>query len=237
MHPNEATPMQPDPVPPHAWCDNRCRRCPIRDCPVRSGGTRQDWGEQLRLEAPDATGLRLEDLLRDFRNVTNAGRRPEDRESRGAREIAAAADPAPDARHLSDIVCRLFAAVQDAVNGPGEVRRRHVGTAIDEVLALASLLRIKAASLAACPDEPQDARRQAETLPTLLLLHKTAENLERPLQALRDVVSAETSARLDACHGELRRAILARLTDAAAAQELLDRLIGQRRAPSPFCTV
>jgi len=231
MNPTPTTNMRQEFASPHKWCDSRCQRCPIGDCPVRLGVLQHDWGAQLRAEAPASPALRVEDVLRDFLRVMQGVANSGDSEDAG-REIEPGCRTSLRAtRHLSEVACRFFAAVVDAMKASGG---RHAARESDEVLTLASLLRIKAARLDACGDE---VGWELEVLPNLLLMGTTARDLEGPLQSLLEEVPKEARQRLDACYGELRDAVAEVLTDATTAHELLARMIEQRRAPSPFCTV
>lgn len=234
MYLNETTIRQQEFCSPHKWCDNRCQRCPICDCPVRLGAIRQDWGAQMRAEAPQTRALLIEDVLRDFLRVMHGIANGGDRTSVDQeRQELRCQTSRRSMRGLAEATCRFFAAVLDGRKASATTGVR-TARECDEVLPLASLLRIKAAGLTAYGN---DVGWELEALPNLLLMDTTARDLEEPLQLLREEVPSEIWERVNAAYQELRHAVSEELKGAETAQELLARMIGQRRAPSPFCTV
>ena len=235
MPPNKARMTQLVFSPPHNWCDHRCQRCPIADCPVRLGVMQHDWSHRVRVEGPHSTHIGIEEVLHDFCNVMNADG------NHCARAGVASKHQEPDnpkservAQRLSETARLFFAGVQDAVKPSAASDSDETVVQWRSVLTMASLLRIKAAGLTAYWNNDG---WDSDALPNLLLLNATACDLEGPLQLLRETVSTEIWTRLDARYQRLRDALSDLLIDAVAAQELLDRLVQQQQAPSPFCTV
>jgi hypothetical protein len=224
--------------PPHNWCDSRCQRCPIGDCPVRLRLVQHDWGHQMRAEAPHDEDVRIEDVLQDFRKAMNkitdiavqvgSGH---DAPERRPRFVSL------DAQRLSDVACRFFAAVHDAVKVSVSSGSDPAITRVHQVLRLISLVRIKAARLAEHRTDLKDDGWEPDALPNLLLLDATERQLRQPLQTLQGAVPGEAWALAEGCRIELQHVLSEQLAGRVDAQRLMSRLIRQRRAPSPFCTV
>lgn len=230
--------MREDFSPPHNWCDSHCNRCPLGDCPVRLRLIHRDWGHQMRAEAPHDADVRIEDVLRDFRKAMN--KVTDVPEQQGIGHATPEYRPRPvsfDARRLSNVACRFFAAVHDAVKAFVSSGSDQAATSVDEVLGLVSLVRVKAARLTEHRTDLKDDGWEPDALPNLLLLDATERQLRRPLQALRGAVPEDTWAQVEGCRMELQNALCEELSGRVDAQRQLSMLIRQRRAPSPFCTV
>ncbi len=220
--------------PPSNWCDGHCEVCPLDgDCRVRVRMAQRRWVHSARGEDPDDPAVVWADVVRDLNRAIGLVQDI-------AREEGICLDePQPDLpvslaskrRYRSGL--RLFQAMCHL----DRCEDADTQALADVALGNAATLLTKVGRIAAY-DEPDDPVWFADAVPNLMLIEHLLGSVESSLEAMRPRLRRADQDRLDRARADLRRDLDGHLLAIPRrARTMLSVLVGEGRAPSPFCTV
>lgn len=223
---------------PHNWCDRRCERCPIAsNCAVHLACARRRVEHEARGEDPDSSEVMTQDILESLEGAVRMLQQLSREAGIDMHEQLPQPPVTLDAARVHRAGLQVVRALTQ-LRVPRDLASEALADAVDETLALWSLLVAKAARVLSYTDEldPEVWAQDAE--PNLLLMEHVWSSFARVLEQLQRELP-EGSIPDEVHEGvEVFDRTLSPLFDGVSrgARRCLEVLITHGVAPSPFCT-
>lgn len=223
---------------PHNWCDRRCERCPVAlDCGVNLACIRRRAEREARGDDPDSSEAMVEDVLE---SLESAVRQLEPLAGEAGIDVHQRLPQPPvvlDAVRVQRAGDQVVRALM-RLRVPDDLASERLADAADEIIALWSLLVVKAARVFSYTAEfdPDVWAQDAE--PNLLLMQHVRGGLSRVLEQLQpELPVGSIRDEVQAGVADFDR-LLSPLFDGVsrAARRRIEVSTHHGVAPSPFCT-